>query len=195
MKTLCSFFLPPLAVLLTGRPMSAVLNVFLTIFGLWVVGIAHALWVVHTDAAERRHAEMLSAVTGKVITTRVSGEQRLFAALAAIAALIVCVGSLFMLAKHYVPGLDIRSLDEIQAEISRAQGKPTPAPASAPTPTPAIEAVKPALDLPAIGLTFAEITAKHGEPLTKDKASGWAAWSTFRARFENGRVSEVEAMP
>lgn len=185
MKTLCAFFLPPLAVLLTGRPMSAVLNVFLTIFGLGVLGIAHALWVVHTDAAERRHAEMLSAVMGKVITAPVSSEQRLFAALAALAALIVCVGSLFMLVKHYVPGLDICSVDEIQAEISRAKGKPTPASV--------IEAVKPSVDMPAAGTTFAEVTAQHGEPVTKDKASGWAEWTAFRARFENGRVSEVDA--
>jgi uncharacterized membrane protein YqaE (UPF0057 family) len=189
MKTLCAFFLPPLAVLLTGRPMSAVLNVFLTIFGLGVLGIAHALWVLHSDTAERRHAEMLSAVSGKKITPRASGEQQLFAALAVVAAIVLCFGAVFVFAKQLIPGLDIRSLDEIQAEISRAKGKPTSAPA------PVIEAVKPSVDLPAAGTTFAEVTAQHGEPATKDKASGWAEWRAFRARFENGRVSAVEAKP
>ena len=181
MRYLIAIIFPPLSVLFTGRLLSALLNVFLTAF-FWIPGVVHAIICLNADAAERRHAELMSATTGKAVKPRVSYEKQLSIALVILAAIVLILAALFGLAKKIVPGLDIRSVDEIKADFSPAS-------------KPAIEAVKPAPDLPAIGLTFAEITAKHGEPLTKDKASGWASWSTFRARFENGRMSEVEARP
>ena len=47
MIILCYIF-PPLAVLLMGRPFSAMLNLFLTAFLFWIPGIKHAL-VVYAD--------------------------------------------------------------------------------------------------------------------------------------------------
>lgn len=38
--------IPPLAVFLVGRPMTALLNLLLTCF-FYVPGVLHALWVVH----------------------------------------------------------------------------------------------------------------------------------------------------
>jgi hypothetical protein len=43
------------------------------------------------------------------------------------------------------------------------------------------------------GRTLAQVEKNHGQALSKDKASGWAIWPKFRARFEGGNVVEVEA--
>lgn len=51
---LCYLF-PPLAVLLMGRPFSAVLNLGLTAFMFWVPGIRHALYC-YADYKAERHA-------------------------------------------------------------------------------------------------------------------------------------------
>lgn len=45
--------LPPLAVLLCGRPLSALLNLVLTLF-LWVPGAVHACLIVHDHNADKR---------------------------------------------------------------------------------------------------------------------------------------------
>ena len=61
MKALRYFFcivLPPLAVLLTGRPMSFFLSLLLTVLG-WIPGIIHAILVVndyHEEQARCRYA-------------------------------------------------------------------------------------------------------------------------------------------
>lgn len=42
-----SVLLPPVAVLIRrGVGVSLVVNVLLTVFGFWVLGIIHALWVI-----------------------------------------------------------------------------------------------------------------------------------------------------
>lgn len=48
-----AIILPPLAVLLTGRPFQAILNFFLTLF-LWVPGVIHAILVVNEHKADKR---------------------------------------------------------------------------------------------------------------------------------------------
>lgn len=53
MILLCYLF-PPLAVLLMGRPFSAVLNLFLTAFFFYVPGVRHAL-AVYADYRSQRH--------------------------------------------------------------------------------------------------------------------------------------------
>jgi uncharacterized membrane protein YqaE (UPF0057 family) len=45
--------LPPLAVLLAGKPLQALLSLVLTILG-WVPGVVHALFVVNAHYADRR---------------------------------------------------------------------------------------------------------------------------------------------
>ena len=56
MKALRYFFcvaLPPVAVLMTGRVLSFILSLFLTLFG-WVPGVIHACLVVSDYQAQRR---------------------------------------------------------------------------------------------------------------------------------------------
>ncbi len=87
MKTLVAIILPPVAVLFTGRPLSALLNILLTAC-FWIPGVIHALIVQSSDTNERRHAEMMSAVSGKTVKPRVSGERQLFTALAVLILLL-----------------------------------------------------------------------------------------------------------
>lgn len=46
-------FLPPLAVLLSGKPIQALLNFVLTLF-FWIPGIIHAVLVVKDNKDEKR---------------------------------------------------------------------------------------------------------------------------------------------
>jgi len=55
---LVAVVLPPLAVLLCGRPLQAILSVVLTSF-LYFPGVIHALFVVNKHYADQRHQEML----------------------------------------------------------------------------------------------------------------------------------------
>ena len=53
MLYLLAILLPPIAVLLAGRPVQAVLNVVLCLL-LYIPGIIHALLVVHEHKANQR---------------------------------------------------------------------------------------------------------------------------------------------
>ena len=53
--------LPPLAVLLTGRPVAFLLNVLLTLLG-WIPGVIHAVFVVAEYKADRRAKWTVEAV-------------------------------------------------------------------------------------------------------------------------------------
>lgn len=44
------------------------------------------------------------------------------------------------------------------------------------------------------GLTLPEVEASHGPALSRDAATGWALWPTFRARFAAGRVEQTEPL-
>jgi uncharacterized membrane protein YqaE (UPF0057 family) len=61
MRYLFAIVLPPLAVLLCGKPGTAVLNLVLTICG-FVPGIVHALIVVGSCKADSRNAALIAAV-------------------------------------------------------------------------------------------------------------------------------------
>ena len=56
---LCIIF-PPIAVLTTGRIGAFILNILLTLLG-WIPGIIHAILVVNSYYAERRHQELMAA--------------------------------------------------------------------------------------------------------------------------------------
>ncbi len=47
MRYLLAIIFPPLAVLLCGKPIQAVLNCFLTLL-LWIPGVVHAILVVNS---------------------------------------------------------------------------------------------------------------------------------------------------
>ena len=58
---LLAIICPPLAVLLTGKPFSAMLNLVLTIC-LWVPGAIHAWGIVSDSQADRRHNQLVRAI-------------------------------------------------------------------------------------------------------------------------------------
>jgi uncharacterized membrane protein YqaE (UPF0057 family) len=61
---LIAILLPPLAVLLCGKPIQALLNVLLTLL-FWIPGMLHALFVVSSHKADQRNAALIRAVEGK----------------------------------------------------------------------------------------------------------------------------------
>jgi len=61
MRYLVAILLPPLAVLLCGKPIQAILNVALTI-AFYVPGLIHALFVVHNFYEDRRTERVIKAM-------------------------------------------------------------------------------------------------------------------------------------
>ena len=59
-----AIFLPPVAVLLCGKPIQAVLNLFLTM-ALWIPGVVHAFMVVSARNADKRTHRLIDAVKQK----------------------------------------------------------------------------------------------------------------------------------
>ncbi len=57
MLYLVAVLLPPLAVLLAGKPLQAILNLVLTLL-FYVPGLIHALFVVHNHYADRRQERL-----------------------------------------------------------------------------------------------------------------------------------------
>jgi uncharacterized membrane protein YqaE (UPF0057 family) len=55
---LVAVILPPLAVLLAGKPFQAILNLILTLL-FYVPGLIHALFVVHNHYADQRQDRLL----------------------------------------------------------------------------------------------------------------------------------------
>ncbi len=61
MRFLLAIVLPPVAVLLCGKPIQALLNAFLCIF-LWIPGVIHACLVVNAHLADKRAERIVSAM-------------------------------------------------------------------------------------------------------------------------------------
>ena len=61
MRYLLAILLPPLAVLLCGKPFLAILNLLLTLC-FWVPGVVHALFVVNSHLADLRVRELAEAM-------------------------------------------------------------------------------------------------------------------------------------
>jgi len=59
MRFLLAILLPPIAVLLCGRPFLAVLNLGLTLLG-WIPGAIHACLVVNQHHADGRMRQLLA---------------------------------------------------------------------------------------------------------------------------------------
>ena len=58
MLYLVAVILPPLAVLLCGKPLQAVLSIVLSLF-FYFPGLIHALFVVNKHYADKRHQEVI----------------------------------------------------------------------------------------------------------------------------------------
>ena len=65
MRYLLAILLPPIAVLLCAKPITAVLNLFLCVLG-WIPGVIHALMVVSSHNADKRMQKHTKAVTAAV---------------------------------------------------------------------------------------------------------------------------------
>ena len=59
MLYLVAVLLPPLAVLLAGKPFQAILNLVLLFVTFYVGALIHALFVVHNHYADKRQDRML----------------------------------------------------------------------------------------------------------------------------------------
>ncbi len=61
MRYLLAIICPPVAVLLCGKPLQAMLNLVLTLL-FWIPGVVHALFVVNSHLADVRAERMIAAV-------------------------------------------------------------------------------------------------------------------------------------
>ena len=61
MLYLLAILLPPVAVLLCGKPIQAMLNLLLTLL-LWVPGVIHALFIVNEHKANQRNKQLIKAM-------------------------------------------------------------------------------------------------------------------------------------
>ena len=64
MRYVLAIILPPLAVLLCGKPVQFILNIFLTILG-WIPGVIHAILVVNSHLADKRTDKIVNAMKNK----------------------------------------------------------------------------------------------------------------------------------
>ena len=58
---LLAIILPPLAVLLCGKPIQAVISILLTLC-LWIPGVIHAILIVNAKNADKRNDRLIEAV-------------------------------------------------------------------------------------------------------------------------------------
>jgi uncharacterized membrane protein YqaE (UPF0057 family) len=58
MRYFLCIFLPPIAVLTTGKIGAFILNIILTILG-WIPGVIHAVLVTNKYYADQRHNELM----------------------------------------------------------------------------------------------------------------------------------------
>jgi len=48
-----------------------------------------------------------------------------------------------------------------------------------------------ALRLPRVGTVYADVVSEHGKPRIQDADTGWAIWTSFKAKFRDGLAVEV----
>ena len=65
MRYLIAILLPPLAVLLCGKPVQFLLNILLTVL-FWIPGMIHAILVVNSHLADKRTERLIKAVKSTV---------------------------------------------------------------------------------------------------------------------------------
>lgn len=66
MRYLLAILLPPLAVLLCGKPIQFLLSVVLTLC-LWIPGVIHALCVVNAHLADKRTGRPITEVAAEAV--------------------------------------------------------------------------------------------------------------------------------
>lgn len=61
MRYLLAIIMPPIAVLLCGKPVQFILNILLTLL-FWIPGVIHAILVVNSHLADERTARLEKAI-------------------------------------------------------------------------------------------------------------------------------------
>ena len=61
MRYLLAIILPPVDVLICGKPFQAILNFVLTLI-FWIPGVVHAIFEVHSYLADRRADRIIDAM-------------------------------------------------------------------------------------------------------------------------------------
>jgi uncharacterized membrane protein YqaE (UPF0057 family) len=61
MRYFLAIILPPLAVLLCGKPIQFLLNIILTLM-FWIPGVIHAILVVNSHLADKRTDRIIKAI-------------------------------------------------------------------------------------------------------------------------------------
>jgi uncharacterized membrane protein YqaE (UPF0057 family) len=64
MRYLLAVILPPVAVLICGKPIQALLNLILTLL-FWIPGLIHAIFVVNGYYADQRTDRVIEAIKEK----------------------------------------------------------------------------------------------------------------------------------
>jgi len=64
MRYLLAVILPPVAVLICGKPVQAILNLVLTLC-FWIPGMIHALFVAHGYYADKRTDRIVNAIQSR----------------------------------------------------------------------------------------------------------------------------------
>ena len=62
MRYILAVLLPPVAVLMCGKPVQALFNLILTLL-LWIPGIIHAMFVVNSYLADQRAKQIKEAIS------------------------------------------------------------------------------------------------------------------------------------
>ncbi len=185
MRYLLALILPPVAVLISGRPVSAVLNIFLTLF-FWLPGAIHALLVVSQDAAEERNRELMTAVTGKAIPRKAKPEMR---ALIGGGLVLFWVAIAAFVLTTYFPGVTLKlGTVEVQSNFP-ALSKSAERPPSSDI-LPGLAPVDLYGNLESKGFTINKDIQSHVSTFTCLKVDDWSTLSAI-ARSPAGRVSEV----
>lgn len=80
MMYLLAIVFPPLAVLLSGKPVQAMLNVILTLCG-WLPGVIHSVSMVNSHQAEQRSGRQLRELKhqSETLSRVVIGQEKLIA--------------------------------------------------------------------------------------------------------------------
>lgn len=170
---------PPLALLLMGRGLHALINIPLTLL-FWLPGVVHACVVIARREREYRD-ERLACLLKGVTPPPPPGVKGWSIALALLLCLVT-VGALVSTVHQWMLREHARRVSADQVEAAPVVPAPQAAPAKA-APEAAIK--------PAAGALFAEVVAAFGEPNLAQKETGWAYWNGFKARFQEGRVVEV----
>lgn len=61
MRYILAIFVPPLAVLLCGKPIQALVNLLLCLC-FWIPGVIHAFAVVNSHKADKRNNRLIKAI-------------------------------------------------------------------------------------------------------------------------------------